>query len=118
MARQGKQTFSRKRTKGTRTVSNRPTGRPRLYRHRLARVQTYLQISEQLWRGDYKFMVAQALNSDPELATSMRQHQNSTRGRCKVRLTKAENAAPLQACTEKEDLRIAEWICEMDAGGS
>ena len=79
---------------------------------------TCREISQRLWCGDYKLLVKDALEADPEMAATCRTHLESNNAHYKRRLQKHSDPSALEVYVEKEDLRIAEWLSELDGASS
>ena len=58
------------------------------------------------------------LASDPKMAAQLQQHLDSAPGRYKQRLLKTGDAAANQALQDKQDVRVAEWLAELDGASS
>jgi hypothetical protein len=99
-------------------ASDAPVGRPRMYAARCKANLTYRQISEFLWGADYKVLVRDALDGDPEMAATLRTRMESAPGHYKRVLKKAGDSAAMQAYEEKQDLRISVMLCELDGAAS
>ena len=93
-------------------------GRPRVHRERQKQMLTCREISQRLWCGDYKLLVKDALEADPEMAATCRTHLESNNAHYKRRLQKHSDPSALEVYVEKEDLRIAEWLSELDGASS
>ena len=79
---------------------------------------TYRQLSTILWGGDYKLLVKDALDSDPEMAATIRTRLESAPGHYKRRLKAAGDTAALMSYEEKEEYRIAILLSELDGACS
>jgi hypothetical protein len=101
-----------------RSVSDAANHRPFKYHSTGPRYLTYRQISGHLWGHDYKGLVKDSLDNDPEQAATFRKRLESAPGHYKRRLQKHGDSAALQVYEEKEDLRIAEWLSELDGATS
>ena len=103
-----------------RVVSDADVGRPRKYRERKVTIFTYDQLSQMLWREDYKSLVKDALDRDPEQAAVLRKHVDSDSFHYKRVLTANvdKDKWALQQFEEKEDLRIAEQLGVLDTMAS